>query len=364
MASKPYPDCRGGRGVWKMKYRPDPTGRWVTVTLCKDPRLLSVRPPKNPPQEAIDKARDFAEIEYRARYGLGVAPKRAKGLAGFVEAYLAAFRSGHDAGSIRQAERHAGAFLAFLEGRGITTVQGVDKAACRDFLESRAAEGIKPSTLRTIKGYLSPIWSRAVEDGLIPANPWQFAKAPGKVVQPKATFWTSEEVAKIAGACHKPWQSDLVLVLANTGLRISAALALSWKWIDFARGTISVPAEHSKSGRPYAVAMSRVARDVLSRRAAAADDPALVFPNPLRGGTISYDTAQQAIERAIIKGGVPHGTPHDLRHTYGRALVDSGVPINVVQAQLGHATLTQTQRYVEVAEDVAARHVEDFGIGE
>ena len=97
MASKPYPDKR--RGIWRLKYKPDPTGPWVSVVLGKDPRLTSARPPKGPPIGIQDRAREFAEIEYRAKHGLSSAPARAKGLDGYLESYAETFSRLHKRGS-------------------------------------------------------------------------------------------------------------------------------------------------------------------------------------------------------------------------------------------------------------------------
>ena len=41
--------------------------------------------------------------------------------------------------------------------------------------------------------------------------------------------------------------------------------------------------------------------------------------------------------------------PHAFRHTYGRNCVLRGVPIPVLQKWLGHQSLKDTQRYVELA---------------
>jgi integrase len=40
---------------------------------------------------------------------------------------------------------------------------------------------------------------------------------------------------------------------------------------------------------------------------------------------------------------------HDLRHTYASRLVSAGIPLNMVQALLGHADITQTTRYAHFA---------------
>ena len=41
--------------------------------------------------------------------------------------------------------------------------------------------------------------------------------------------------------------------------------------------------------------------------------------------------------------------PHAFRHTYGRNCVLRGVPVPVLQKWLGHASMVDTQRYVELA---------------
>src|SRR5438128_1908859 len=119
MASAPYADKR--RGVWLMKWKPDPTGKWKVENLGKDPKLLGVRPPAKPPQFVTDRAREFEEMEYRARHGLSAGPVRAKGLAGYLASYVEAFAGIHKAGSVRQLRRHVAGFRAFVEGRGVNS---------------------------------------------------------------------------------------------------------------------------------------------------------------------------------------------------------------------------------------------------
>lgn len=364
MASKPFPDLR--RGVWLMKWKPDPTGNWKTENLGKDPRLLSSRPPTKPPQVVIDRHREFEEIEYRVKHGLSVGPVRAKPLETYIAGAVEAFESTHKAGSTKQLKRHTERFEAWAAARGITTVQGVTRAICRDYLEHRIAE-VSHDTLRTEMRYLMTVWSRAFVDGLIVANPWSKSKIPGKSTRSDPVFWSEEEVLKIAEACAKPWQSDLVMVLANTGLRISTALAMRWDWLDWATGIITIPREAAalREGvkTSYETMVNGMSRDVLQRRFAESDSP-LVFPNPYRDhGEIPYDSARGAIARAIEKAGVKAGTPHDLRHSYARIMDRRGIPASVIQAQLGHTTATMTRLYTSSSAEEAARHLENFGVG-
>lgn len=361
MASDPFFDKR--RGVWAMKFKPDPTGKWVRQVLGKHPGAWSPsKPPKKPPQAILDRAHEFAEIEYRAKYGLAQAPARAKGLDAYLASYVTAYEGTRRKGSVKQLRRHVESFLGFCSTRGITSVQAVTRAVCRDYLEHRIKE-VAHNTLRTERGYLIGIWSRAVEDGLIPQNPWQFAKVPGKPERSEPTYWSPEEVLRIAAHCHRPWQRDLVLVLANTGLRISTALQMRWDWIDWPRGLVRIP-EGEEIKTSYVHVLSPTARDLLTRRRVeVGGECELVFPNPLRGGGIvPYDSARAALERAIAKAGVQPGHPHDLRHTYGRSLAAAGVQIPVIQAQLGHTTILMTARYSSADLDTVAQAVEGWGI--
>lgn len=56
------------------------------------------------------------------------------------------------------------------------------------------------------------------------------------------------------------------------------------------------------------------------------------------------------MKEAAIAAGLdparPH--PHALRHTYGRNAVLNGVPMPVLQQWLGHRSLAETERYVEL----------------
>lgn len=348
MASNPRFDER--RGQWVMKYRPVPGGNWVIVGLGKHAGWERGQPkPKRAPHPIKEKAAEFSEIEYRAKHGLSPAPAAAKGLARYVEDYLSLYRGSRQDGSIKQMERHARSLLAFAESRGIPTLQGVTRAACRDYLETRYKAGASHDTLRTEKGYLAGIWTRAVEDGLVAASPWVGVKPPGKPAEPDITFWTKGEITRIADACGKPWQRNFVRVLGGTGLRISTGLAMRWDWVDWERGTITIPVGPDIK-TPYVHVIGEDIRPLLDDLHIHAKSP-LAFPNPLRPGIVPTDSARQAIDKAITKAGVKVGTPHDLRHSYARNLILDGVPITIVQRQLGHSTLAMTMRYSTANEE-------------
>jgi integrase len=361
MASKPFFDRR--RGTWVMKYKAEPAGPWLRAVLVKlDAGSWSpARPPRKPPPEALEKARHYQEIEYRARNGMAPRVARATPLADYLNAYVESHRISSAPESSRRLTRHVRRFLEFAEERGVATLQAVGRALCREYLESRTGAANR-NTLTTEKGYLMGAWTRAVGDGILESSPWSGLDTPGREDEITVTFWSPEEIDRIVAACRTGWHQDYVLVLANTGLRASTALAMAWEWIDWGKGVIRIGQAPGVKTR-YPTAMGTGAVEVLRRMAGDGPRSGLVFPHPTKGTRVSYETMRSAIAGAIARAGVQPGTLHDFRHSFGRNLALGGVPVTVIQSQLGHKTLTMTTRYVSTAEDQAAAFMANFSVG-
>ena len=66
---------------------------------------------------------------------------------------------------------------------------------------------------------------------------------------------------------------------------------------------------------------------------------------------ISRQWVSKSMKEAALEAGLDpaRAHPHALRHTYGRNAVLRGVPTPVLQSWLGHRSLAETERYVELA---------------
>lgn len=71
----------------------------------------------------------------------------------------------------------------------------------------------------------------------------------------------------------------------------------------------------------------------------------------------------EAVEAAAADGvtfSVPI-TPHTFRHSYAMHMLYAGIPLKVLQALMGHKSISSTEVYTKVfALDVAARHRVQF----
>lgn len=137
----------------------------------------------------------------------------------------------------------------------------------------------------------------------------------------------------------------LIAVLWRGGLRVSEALALAPRDVDAAACALAV--RHGKGDRHRTVGMDPAAFGLLERwleeRRRLGLSRAPVFC------TLAGPGATRLL--CPCASGAPGGIdkrvhPHGLRHTCAAELAVEGVGVNLIQAQLGHASLHTTTVYL------------------
>jgi len=148
-------------------------------------------------------------------------------------------------------------------------------------------------------------------------------------------------------------------VLERAGLRLGEAIELRLNDVNIKRREIRVArslcrvtrkAKVPKSGHGRTVEMStdlaRVLEDVIARRRreglAEGDTNPLLFPSET-GPPYWHRNVERRFHRVLKTAGLAsHHTPHDLRHTYATLLLERGVDVQWLQAQMGHASIQTT----------------------
>ena len=171
------------------------------------------------------------------------------------------------------------------------------------------------------------------------------------------TYLTPEEVESLVGAPDVArWEGrrdrTLLLVMAQTGLRVSEALGLNCS--DVVLGVGAHVRCEGKGRRERAVPLTEAARDALAdwlkERTGQPDEP--VFPTRT-GRRLSRDAVERrmevhgrlAAERCpSLRSKNLH--PHVLRHSCAMALLQSGVDTTVIALWLGHADPRSTNAYL------------------
>ena len=141
----------------------------------------------------------------------------------------------------------------------------------------------------------------------------------------------------------------LIVTLYRGGLRIAEALALMPKDLDADAGTARIL--HGKGNRARTVGLDPTAFAVIERwldrrTALGINGRAPVFCT-LDGNPLSTAYVRALLPRLARKAGIEKRVhAHGLRHTHAAELAREGIPMNVIQAQLGHSSLATTDRYI------------------
>jgi site-specific recombinase XerD len=132
---------------------------------------------------------------------------------------------------------------------------------------------------------------------------------------------------------------------------VSEALALAETDLDRRRGALLVRC--GKGGKRREVGMDDWAWDQLTpwleaRRAMPVGALFCVLRGPTRGRPWSASGVRSQLRRTAICAGVRRRfAPHQLRHAHAVDMAREGVPLLVIQRQLGHANLGITSVYLQ-----------------
>jgi integrase/recombinase XerD len=73
-----------------------------------------------------------------------------------------------------------------------------------------------------------------------------------------------------------------------------------------------------------------------------------ILDGPTRGRPWSGAAVRSEFRRLAVRAGVRRRfAPHQLRHAHALELAREGVPLNIIQRQLGHANLGTTSIYLQ-----------------
>jgi len=179
----------------------------------------------------------------------------------------------------------------------------------------------------------------------------------------------AEEIVAVMRCCggglHGLRARGLIAVLWRSGLRIQEALDLTELDLDRRRGSVLV--RRGKGGRRREVGVDdwgfeQLAPWLRAREQMPVGPLFCVINGRSCGRPWRTSAARAMLHRQAARAGVRRRfAPHQLRHAHALELLREGVPLNVIQRQLGHGNLGVTSIYLqgidpdEIIETVHAR---------
>ena len=205
----------------------------------------------------------------------------------------------------------------------------------------------KPASVNRELATLSRIFSLAMDDGLVASNP---VSRVGRLREnnQRTRYLSADEEQRLMAALtgRRAHLAPLVQVAIQTGMRRGELLRLRWQNVDFARGVVHLT--KTKTGRDRDVPMSSNVREILLRLQREVGSEEFVFINRKTG--LNLTDVKKAFRSACVEAGIENFKFHDLRHTAGTRLADTGADAFTIAEVLGHTTLQMTKRYTHATD--------------
>jgi integrase/recombinase XerC len=219
----------------------------------------------------------------------------------------------------------------------------------RGHLARLARKAPAPSTTRRRLAAYRTFYRWALREELVEASPAERLAGP-RMQQRVPRFLDLPEVLDLV---EKPVQEGslgmrnraLLELAYGAGLRVSELAGLDRADIDLREGMVDV--RSGKGGKQRLVPFGPPAADALAQWMDASSGEALFLNH--KGGRLSTRSIYRIVRDSGVKNGLTDVHPHALRHTCATHMLAGGADLRAIQEQLGHASLSTTQRYAHVS---------------
>ncbi|MBT3313003.1 MAG: tyrosine-type recombinase/integrase [Anaerolineae bacterium] len=261
-------------------------------------------------------------------------------------------------------------------GEALTTKNWVSSDV-RRYREHLLAQGMKPQTINRRLAAVASFGNWSVQAGHLGSNPALHIRSVATAaLSPK--WLEKKEKAALVRAAEKDVQfartryprlwisrlrdATLLILLLNTGLRVGEFCALDVGDLKLSERKGSVTVRSGKGQKQRLVPLNAEARIFLQQwllYRPVVETNALFIGQ--RGERVTARSVQRAAKRLAKAAEISNVTPHVLRHTFAKSLLDSGVGIEKVAALLGHSDLNTTRIYVMPSEGDLEEAVRTLG---
>ncbi len=261
--------------------------------------------------------------------------------------------------------QHFAAWLTQARGESYPTLPAFVRAITPTNVRAYRAhllnvQHARPATINRRLTSLRVLTTWARRTGIITSDPVNGIKAVQQVKLAPRWLDRQEQYAlrRAAEKDGNPRNLAILLLLLNTGLRVGevADLKLDDLTLSERKGEVVVRGKGTKVRTvPLNAEVRKGLREYLAKRPNAEHTALFVGQKGEPLGKLGLEYQIGVLGRLA---GLEHITPHMLRHTFAKNLVDSGVSLDQVATLLGHRSLTTTARYTQPSQQDLAKAVE------
>lgn len=246
-------------------------------------------------------------------------------------------------------------------------ILNVTMADIQAYRQSLLDDGARPQTINRRLAALAAYGHWATQAGLITSNPAQSVRTISGSRNLAPRWLDKRQRLALVRAVEKDVQTaqqryprlwvlrrrdaSMVLTLLHTGLRVGELCALRLNDIQIGERKGQLTVRSGKGLKHRVIPLNLQARQALL-------DWIQVRPpvnietlfTGQRQGPVDMHAIQRAVKRAARTAGLHGVTPHTLRHSFAKALIDVGVGMEKVATLLGHSSMNTTRIYTTPGE--------------
>ena len=225
----------------------------------------------------------------------------------------------------------------------IINVEYIDLLNYLTYLKEK--EHYTPKSINTIISMLKSFYNYLLLDGYIENNPTSLLKSP-KIPKKLPNYLSEEEISKLFYSIDTSKNLGkrnylLLLLLYDTGVRVSELINIRINDIDFENKTIKIIGKGDKERLVYFTSDAlAVILDYLRE-----NNKNYLFSNQ-KGTPITRNEVYNIVVKCCEEAGInKHVTPHMIRHSFATHMIINDADIMSVKTILGHSNVTTTQIY-------------------
>ena len=269
----------------------------------------------------------------------------------YIESLMAAYITDRKLDGKSTVKQQA-SWLALAPIFGRMRPSDIDKALCRRFHDERIASGRKPGTVIADLGVLRAALGWARKQKLITLADLPHVWMPSQPA-PREVWLDRDDIARLIEAASMPHIRLYIVLAVTTAARMEALLTLTWDRVDLEGGIIDLrDPERADTAKGRAIVpINATARAALSAAKAGSISNFVIEWNGL-----PVESIKTGFAAAKRRANLPHVTPHDLRRSAGRIMVEASVEMAEVSQFLGHRSIAMTEKvYARFSPDYLRR---------
>jgi integrase/recombinase XerD len=279
-----------------------------------------------------------------------------------VSYWLTAKRSAHTKEAY---ERDIGYWFTWCDLNSVP-VNNARRADVDAWREELTDDDLSPATVARRLCAVSSFYDYWLTEDVVERNPAKNATRPSISSAPVSIALTERQAALLVrhvetlAAKGDLRPSVIVRTLAETGMRIGELCSAKCGDLGISSGNHFLSVVR-KGGETQKLAVTPQTRELITTYLNGRTDGFILYVQPTgrrRGtGMLDRSYARALLRRLSREAGLPpevtsRMSPHVFRHSAATLMAEYGIPLHIIQQQLGHNHLSSTQRYIQHRESL------------